>query len=105
MTINIEKSEIIIFNKASRKLKRIFTIGNEALEVTHKYCYLGIEIKADGSFANSIKILSNKATKALGRLKRLFFNTQISVPILLRLFDTLISPILLYMQVKSGDHI
>ena len=70
MTINMQKSKVVIFNKSGRKLKRCFTLGNEILEVTHTYCYLGIELKTEGSFSNAIKILSNKAMKAVGRLKR-----------------------------------
>ena len=55
-------------------------------------------IKTDGSFANAVKCLSKRAMKSLGRLKRLFFNTNIylSIPILVKLFHCLISSILLY---------
>ena len=96
LSINEEKSKVIIFNKSGRKINRKFNIGNQTLETVNKYTYLGIEISSNGNFNGAIKQLCSKAKKALGRLKRILYSVQTDVRLYLDLFDKLIAPIFLY---------
>ena len=60
------------------------------------YCYLGIQISANGSFNLAVKHLCDKAIKAAAKLKQIIWNTGIDITIALKLFEKLITPILLY---------
>ena len=96
LKINVEKSKVIIFNKSGKKIIRKFLIGNEVLEISNKYTYLGIELTANGNFSGAVKQLCEKASKSLGRLKRTLFSERIDIRLYLDFFDKLIAPIFLY---------
>ena len=66
------------------------------LECVQKYVYLGIEISASGSFQGAIKSLCDKAKKAIGRLRRLFFIGAVSCKFYISLFQKVIVPIFTY---------
>ena len=75
LSINVENSKVIIFNKLGKRVLREFIIANEKLENVHKYIYLhvGTDMTPNGNLFGVIKHLCEKATKSLGRLKRTFF--------------------------------
>ena len=58
--------------------------------------YLGLTIKAAGSFKSSIEYLSQKARRACFILNRKIKLKYIPVSIALKLFDAYVTPILLY---------
>ena len=60
------------------------------------YCYLGIEISCSGSFGLARSSLVEKAKKATFPLKALINQFQLPVKKSLDLYNSLISPILLY---------
>ena len=65
LTVNTQKSKVMIFNKSGRLEKQQFQINSYELEVVQKFTYLGIDITVSGSFTPAIKELSSKAKKAM----------------------------------------
>ena len=97
MRINIKKTKAIIFNKSGKIFRSEFKLGNQPIQVTDSYVYLGITFTPSGSFSLAQKKLYYKATWSLyGFLSEVNIYNGASVSAVLKLFDSLVSPILLY---------
>ena len=96
LSINISKTKVIVFGSNSRSKIIDFKIGNQIIERTDKYCYLGIVIHQNGNFYTALNELRKKALRALYGLKRVIIRKSLSFDALIKLFDSLIKPILLY---------
>ena len=99
MRINIKKTKAIIFNKGGKIFRSEFKLGNQAIQVTDSVIdvYLGITLTLSGSFSLAQKKLYNKATRSLySFLSEANIYNGASVLTVLKLFDSLMSPILLY---------
>ena len=97
MEVNLKKSQVIVFNSAGRLLTGYnFFYGEKKLEQVKTYCYLGIEISCSGSFGLARKCLNEKARKASFPLKALINQFQLPVKNSINLFNSFVSPILLY---------
>ena len=95
LTINTSKTKIIIFNKGGHKISRFnFLLCDTEIDVVQDYTYLGIVFSSGGSFTKACKALRDKAFKAFFKLRQL--DSRNNVPMTLKLFDTLVSPILTY---------
>ena len=68
------------------------------------YLYLGIQISITGSFDGAIRLLCDKANKALARLKRVLIVGDTSVKLYLSMFEKVITPILLYASEIWGEY-
>ena len=97
MKINIKKTKIIVFNRSGKVCKgQKFKIGKQIL-ITDGYVYLGITFTSSGSFSLAQQKLSNKATRSLySFLSEINIYKGASVATILKLFDSLVNPILLY---------
>ena len=94
LTVNLKKSQIIIFNKSGRLLKNFeFKYGNINLDIVDEYPYLGIIFTPSGSFAKATASLCDKARKAYFSFRK---HDRSPVHISMKFFDTLVKPILLY---------
>ena len=96
LEINLKKTKFMTFSKSNHAEKQQFFIGNKILENTKEYKYLGITINKKDSFSPALTDLSCKARRAI-----YFMNSKInirflSIKSLIKLFDSLICPILLY---------
>lgn len=96
LDINIDKTKIIIFNKAGRLLKSTFTYQNETIESVKSYRYLGIYFSASGSFSYAKSELYKKGLKAYFKLCKTILNLHPSIRTSLHIFDHTVKPILLY---------
>ena len=86
----------MIFN-SKYKNKHCFKIGKSEIEVCKTFCYLGITISSSGNFNLATKRLKDKASKAyVAWRKSLSATNGTSVKTMLKLFDMLCKPILLY---------
>ena len=65
LKINCEKTKIMIFNKSGKLLHEKFTLGNEQLENTNSYTYLGVTFVPSGKFKTAIEILCKKKPQKL----------------------------------------
>jgi hypothetical protein len=87
----------MIFEKRkTKKAKPIFTLGNEKISVVQEYCYLGIKLNHNGNFSLAIKQLSEKALHALCSIRRRLNLHRLNPKSAITIFDSIISPILLY---------
>ena len=95
LTVNTLKTKVMIFNKGGRNLKNFnFTFGNETVETCQHYTYLGITFSACGTFTKAINEITGKALKVFYKLRQL--NTRDNALLTLKLFDSLVSPIISY---------
>ena len=98
LSINIDKTKIIVFSKSGRTCadRFNFIVGQTNLECVNSYKYLGVEISANGKFLTAEKNLSLKASRALFSIKQSIFDNSIKPSAVLRIFGCLIKPIALY---------
>ena len=94
---NMDKTKIMIFNKSGRHTRRSFSLGGTKVDTTREYKYLGFKMTPSGEINSGLIDLKERALKAFMKLKNKLgqmFNKY--PPITIKLFDTLIKPILLY---------
>ena len=98
LPINLDKSKIIVFQKRHSKHNNYysFTIGEEKLEQVKKYCYLGLTISSTGLFDGAITDLTEKARKTYYMLRKSLLKYNPPIKLWLKLFDSILKPILLY---------
>ena len=95
LTISVKKTKIIIINCKRQPVR--FKLYNTTLEIVDKYCYLGIMITKTGNLKAAIDRLNKKASNAYFGIRKEFnFQNNASPKVILKLFDTMIQPILLY---------
>ena len=95
LDVNIQKTQAMIFSKSSSVGKHSFYYGSTCIKMVKSYTYLGLTIKSNGSFSDTITKLAEKADKSLYSFNKvLLHNNQIKLP--LHLFNVFIKPILLY---------
>jgi hypothetical protein len=91
----MRKSKIMIFN--SRKNLHVFKIGNNIIEQTNCTSYLGFKLTPSGKFTSTIKYLYDKACKAYFLMRTKYkILPELCAKTKVKLFDTMIVPILLY---------
>ena len=97
LDINYDKTKCMIFNKRGDKGKHEFNIKGNIIKNVKVYKYLGIHISSKNcSLKNSLNELAKKANRALFSLKSNLNLMKMPVGLVLKLFDTMIVPILLY---------
>jgi hypothetical protein len=97
MKINTKKTKIMVFQKHNSKLPNLnFHIGNENIEITKEYTYLGLKLAQNGKFKAAKQQLSEKALHALFKIHKKVDLHKLSPKTAVKIFDTIITPILLY---------
>ena len=97
LTLNTEKTKCMIFNKGGKLLRTPFHYNNEKLENVRKFKYLGFLITPSGEIISGLNDLRDRALKGFYKLKSAmgdYFRDNIRITI----FDSLIKPILMYMN-------
>ena len=98
LTVNIEKSKIMVFRKGGllpNDLK--FYYNGSELSIVSSFSYLGVVFKPGGSFSSAQQTLAGQAQKAIFSLNSYLYKfTDISPYHRLELFDKLVTPILNY---------
>ena len=70
LSINTDKTKVVIFNKGGHKYKNYhFNINGDTIDIVTDYCYLGIIFSACGSFTKASKVLYDKSLRAMFTLK------------------------------------
>jgi hypothetical protein len=95
LKVNASKTKILIFGKSRQNLHR-FTYNNVELERVDNYKYLGIHFTRTGNFSYTIKQQYEKAIKAMYSVLSKCKRHNLSIECQLKMFDTIIQPILLY---------
>ena len=94
---NMDKTKVMIFNKTGRHLHKRFTLGEKLVSTTREYKYLGFALTPSGEINSGLIDLKDRALRAFMKLKKkLESNFRTHPLITIKLFETLIKPILLY---------
>ena len=97
LSINLDKTKCMIFNKTERLIRRDFFVGEKKIENVREYKYLGLTFTPSGEMKSALGDLRSRALKAYWALKYklgTFFSTHVVET--MNLFDTLVRPILTY---------
>ena len=105
LTVNIKKTKVVVFNSRVSSTAD-FRIMGKIIERTTSYTYLGIIFTCSGKFTRAMETLKIKAKKVWFALSR-SFNTWEGTPakILLKLFSSMVQPILLYGSEIWGSYL
>ena len=112
MSVNLGKTKVMVFNTTAQWVRRsapIFTYGQERVEYTDMYTYLGVVFSGPNfSMRRAAETRLTRAYAALGGLERMCSQVQFQEPrTKLWLFDTLVASAMLYgVQIwgPSVDH-
>ena len=98
LTVNINKTKIVIFRRGGKIAKQEKWVYNgKIVEIVSSFKYVGCELTSSGSFSNCIKNLVQSARRALFSMKRnLNKNIEILPETQLDMFNLMIAPILNY---------
>ena len=97
LQINEKKSKTMIFNRGNKLINTQFYTKQTKLENVKEFNYLGITVSAKNcNFTPTIRDLSIKATRGIFALNNKMKLSKLPTKLALKLFNSLISPILLY---------
>ena len=98
MEINPKKTKVMIFQKHNSKspINSQFHIGINRIDIAKEYTYLGLKVNQNGNFKLAQKQLSEKALRALYKIRKQLDFHKLSPKVATKIFDSIISPILLY---------
>ena len=96
LKINCGKTKYMIFSRGKVRKAQSMYINGHVIERVDNFCYLGVVFKYNNTFQIAIKNNVTKAKKALFETTSELIGHYLSVVAKLHLFDSLITPILLY---------
>jgi hypothetical protein len=96
LQVNVAKTKVMIFRKRKTAQDPKFILHGQTLDIVDTYSYLGIIFKYNGTFFETRKKLVEQANKALYCIYKLVRNESIPIDLQLKMFDSMIEPILLY---------
>jgi hypothetical protein len=95
LEMNVNKTKVMEISKLGKQNEK-FSFNDRKLENVMEYKYLGLTLNSKGNIKSCRKQLYGQALKAMYKLKKCIQGTNINIRTALKLFDTLIEPILLY---------
>ena len=97
LTVNVDKTKIIVFRKGGllSQRERWFYNGAE-IEIVNQFNYLGVVFTPGGSFMKASKTLSGKAIRALCSLLSMTKSLDIPLNIMINLYNSFVCSILFY---------
>ena len=111
LSVNLEKTEVMIFNNCGKSLNNYsFKYGVNKLNNVKSYKYFGMTLNPYGNVRLAREELKKVVLKALYKLRiEMGDNFRENIMLRIKVFDALISPILLYVSeiwgVYSNDQI
>ena len=102
LTVNAEKTKVMVTESGRRRrapavVDPSFTCGLATLSLVEEFTYLGMVVHARQGFAAAAGARAAKGRKALGRMRRRCAELGLqSVPVQLRMFDTMVTSVLSY---------
>ena len=96
LTINTDKTKVLIFTRKKRQINTIFKLNGQALETVDHYNYLGIIFAKNSNFFKARKRLCDQANKAMFAILQKAKAMNLPLDLQLKLFDETVAPILLY---------
>ena len=96
LKVNTQKTKIVISRKRKYKAQRSLKLYDENIDIVDSYTYLGVVFNNNGNYCTAKKRLIDQANKALYALYYKLRNLATPIDLQLKLFDSLIAPILVY---------
>ena len=96
LSVNVEKTKVLVFNKAGKLLKNNFLLNNNILENVTNYRYLGVIFSASGTFSLAKDALYKNGLKCYFKLCKDILSFHPSIKTSLHILDHTIKPVLLY---------
>ena len=97
LQINPVKTKILVFGKHPKKVTQIWKVDNKTVDIVDSYKYLGTWLSWKGDFKICLHKIYSRTISSLLQLQQRIIALNLSdIEILLRLFNTLIKPMLLY---------
>ena len=98
LEVNMTKTQVMVFNTSGRKLKesKTFKYGNLDIESKSEYTYLGIIMSLTGTYNIAVANLRKKALRGYFALRSIVDWRFFKRSSIIKLFDSLIKPILTY---------
>jgi hypothetical protein len=96
ITVNVDKTNIVIFHKGRLKKGYNWVNNNNALEIVNNFNYLGIVMSSSGAFIQATNTLSAKALRAMKSLFTITKSLNVPVKIMFYLYDAYVALILNY---------
>ena len=98
LTVNLDKSKIIVFRKGGfLSAREKWTLNGTPIEVVNSYKYLGLIFSTKLSFSAAIEEMTIKAKKSTMEILKTLNKIGCNSPdIFFRLFDAQVAPMLLY---------
>ena len=97
LNINVKKTQVMAMSSSGMEVPNVnMKIGNANLDWVHTYKYLGVLINSNGDFLASSENLCVRGWKASFKIKSALKDVDIDPELKLRLFDTLVKPIVCY---------
>ena len=104
LKINTDKTKAMIFENGRWRSHHDFYIYNSVLELADSFKYLGITLFKNGKWHRTQKSISQHASFALFNLFKIFKNIELPITQKIKLFDTLVSPVLNFGSEIFGMH-
>ena len=104
ITVNVDKTVAMVFKQGNVLDSSKLFFNNKQLINVKTFTYLGVTLSSNGQFFQAQKKLSKQALKALFSLNSLFEQISFNINEKLKLFDTMILPILNYGAEVWGFH-
>ena len=104
ISVNTDKTVSMVFKKGTRPENVDVFYNRIKLKNVSNFTYLGVTLSFNGSFYRAQKALANQAYKSLFGLNNLFDMISLDVTEKIKLFDTMVSPILSYGSEVWGFH-
>lgn len=96
LSVNTEKTKVVVFSRGKLRNKPVFHFNNSPLEAVDDFSYLGVKFNYNGKFGKTKKHLTDQARKAMFKVMTNIRKLCLPVDIQLQMFDSMLSPILLY---------
>lgn len=96
LCVNEKKTKIIVFSRGKLRRYPSFYYNGEPLEIVSSFTYLGVTLNYNNRFTVAQKDLHDKASRAMFGLLTKCRKLKLPLDVCLKLFDSLVKPIMLY---------
>ena len=97
LTVNIDKTKIMVFRKGGALSKKCkWTYKEKEIEIVSNFNYLGIVMSSGGSLIPATNTLYGKATRAMNSLFCITKDMDVPINVMFKLFDAYVLSILNY---------
>lgn len=104
ITVNIDKTVVMTFKNGKKVTDLDIKYNGCLLKNVDTFSYLGVTLSSTGSFYQTQKVLAQQGMKALFSLNSLFDIVPLHVNEKIKLFDSMVAPILNYGSELWGFH-